>query len=224
MSVLEVKGLTISYKADTTCYRYPELKLNEGECLVIMGKTGTGKTTLLNALFGLAFPGNIIYEKANLLGDDIVKAKKNMYNFISYMPQFSQSALNPCLTIRRHIEDVEKSCPSPTNNNYIQMLEELKLEADVLDKFPHQLSGGMKQRIVMLLALLKKPKLLVLDEPSTAIDAITLKIILNMLQEKKKEGIAMLMVSHDLGFVVHLADNILKLDEGDHHEGIIKGC
>lgn len=218
--ILEVKGLQVRYRDDERIYSYPPIVIERGKCLCIMGSTGCGKTTFLNSLFSLRSNYVFVYQRANLLGKDIFSYGKDLYKIISYAPQFSQSSLNPSITVMEHIRDVKSQLKSKDQDeDYNLLLKSLKLDPNILSKFPHQLSGGMKQRLVILLGFLKKPQLFVFDEPSTAIDPITLSIVLDFLKEKKEEGVSMLMVSHDLGFVRHIGDQVIvlggrSLDEG----------
>jgi ABC-type glutathione transport system ATPase component len=213
--VLKVSGLHLSYSGNNSSFSYPEFEVLPGECLSISGSTGCGKTSLLNALFQPSFPGKVEYKNALLSGKDIRSYGNQLYKVISYMPQFSQNGLNPMLTIEKQIQAVL------TGNGVVILSSELdsllikmKLESRVLRLFPHQMSGGMKQRLVLLLSYLKKPSLMVLDEPTSAIDALTLKVILDFLQDVKGSGTSLLIVSHDTGFTRYIADNSIDLEMG----------
>ncbi|WP_350344609.1 ATP-binding cassette domain-containing protein [Proteinivorax tanatarense] len=212
--MLEVKGLEASYDNSITYYKYPDFTLDKGKCLAIVGSTGCGKTTLLNSLFNPFFVGRAKYKHFLLLEKDISSYMNNIFNVVSFIPQFSQNALNPCLTISDHIKHMKTKDYNIDNlfKRSMKMLGQLKLEQDVIKKYPHQLSGGMKQRLILMLGFLKQPELVVLDEPSTAIDGITLKVILDFLKTKKTDGISMLIVTHDLGFVKLIADDVMNLD------------
>ncbi|SCY89001.1 ATP-binding cassette domain-containing protein [Alkaliphilus peptidifermentans] len=210
MKALEVNNLKISYRCHNQIYKYPNFTIGKGECLSIMGASGCGKTTLLNGLYNLNFNGRVKYTTAKLFDADIKSYNKKIYEVVSYLPQYSQSALNPSITIKEHIYHIANGI-AKDSEDYLELLQILKLDKDILSLYPHQLSGGMKQRIVLLLGSLKNPQLYVLDEPSTAIDSITLKIILSFLREKKDKGTSMMMVTHDYGFSRLISDEILIL-------------
>lgn len=211
MVMLEVQKLHISYKGEySTSFAYPDFLLNKGNCLCIRGPVGCGKSTMVNAMFTKSFRGSTQYDKAELMGTDIKTWGEKLYSVISYMPQNSQNSLNPYTTIGKHIKHIQNG--NKITCDYRLILDELELEAGITDKYPHQISGGMRQRVVMLLGFLKKPKLFVIDEPSTAIDPITLKLMLDLLKKKKEEGTSMLMITHDSGFAAHIADEIINLE------------
>lgn len=210
MQIFTAEGVCISYKKfKNRVFKYPNFYLNQGFCLCIKGETGCGKTTLLNGLFGHELKSHLYYEKAEILGKDIKQNKNDLYKWVSYMPQFSQNALNPSVKIDQHIRDVEENCRDKAD--YKGIMESLRLRIDILNKYPYELSGGMKQRVVMMLGFIKKPKLIVLDEPSTAIDAITLTETLAFMQKAKSEGVSILIATHDSGFARHIADDYLYL-------------
>lgn len=217
MNMLEVRKLHISYKGESSnCFFYPDILLQGGSCLCIKGPVGSGKTTMVNALFSKSFKGKAEYERAELMGRDIKSWGDKLYSVISYMPQHSQNALNPYITIGKHIKHIQSG-----NKNicdYMELLGKLELEAGITDKYPHQISGGMKQRIVLLLGFIKAPELFVIDEPSTAIDPITLKLMLDFLKQKKEEGTSLLMITHDSGLAAHMADEIINLEESFSYE------
>ena len=211
MNVLEIRKLKISYGPQPCIsFAYPDIVLQRGRCLCIRGPVGCGKTTMVNSLFSRSFKGKTQYEKAELLGRDIREWGSKLYGVMSYMPQHSQNALNPYATIGKHIKHIQNGNKSTCS--YRELLGRLELEAGITGKYPHQLSGGMKQRLVMLLGFLKNPELFVIDEPSTAIDPVTLRLILDFLKQKKAEGTTMLMITHDRGLAAHMSDESIDLE------------
>jgi ABC-type glutathione transport system ATPase component len=212
-AVLSVKGLRLFYSGASRCFQYPDISVNKGQCTSISGSIGCGKTTLLNALFRPDFPGRIECREALLSGQNIWKLGDKLYRFVSYMPQYSQDGLNPVISAGKQVQAVIAGNHLIISQGEIsQLLKKLELETAILDLYPHQMSGGMKQRLVLLLAFLKNPMLMVLDEPSSAIDALTLKVILDFLEAAKSGGISLLIVSHDTGFTRHIADNSILLE------------
>ena len=212
-AVLTVSGLEVSYLRSPKRFAYPDITVERGQCVCISGSTGCGKTTLLNSLFQPAFRGEVNYKEARLLVKDVRSYGPAIYRVMSYMPQYAQDGLNPMMDVGAQIQAVlegnglELSSPELEKN-----LGRLGLNPDILKLFPHQMSGGMKQRLVLLMAYLKKAALMVLDEPSSAIDALTLRSMLDFLKEIKSEGIALVIVSHDLGFTRHIADISIMLE------------
>ncbi len=212
--ILELREFKARYKAQTAWFDYPDLELEKGRCLALLGKTGCGKTTLLNALFQYPFSGEVIYEKAEILGNDWRNWGMERYKFISYMPQYAQSGLNPALTIGEQIDMIKRCCSAHTGERQQSYFEELELTKEVTKHYPFEISGGMKQRVALLIGFIKKPALFVLDEPSSALDYITLRKTMDFLRRRKEEGCAILMVSHQKGFAAGIADKVTVLREG----------
>ena len=211
--MLTVRELRVEYARASKRFAYPDIQIGCGECVCLSGSTGCGKTTLLNALFQPSFPGTLDYKEATLMGHDLKSFRGGIFGTISYMPQYAQDGLNPAMTVRKQIEAVAAGNSLELVQSEIKTkLSALGLEPTVLNLYPHQMSGGMKQRVALLLAHLKKPELMVLDEPSSAIDALTLRSMLDYLFDIKREGAGLLIVSHDLGFTRHIADVSISLE------------
>ena len=211
--LLDVRDLMVTYD-DARYFRYPDLIVHDGQCVAVTGPTGCGKTTLLNALFEPGFSARVRHTEALLLGRALRSYGNSLFREISYMPQYAQDGLNPLITVGAQVEAVVRDNGLELSPAELDaQLSCLRLEGSVMTRFPHQLSGGMKQRIVLLMSVIKHPRLLVLDEPSSAIDALTLGIMLDFLKEAKAEDMGLLMVSHDAGFIRHIADVNIKLSE-----------
>lgn len=212
--ILELRQFKVRYKAQTAWFNYPDLELEKGRCLALMGETGCGKTTLLNALFQYPFSGEVTYRKAEILGNDWRNWGMERYKSISYMPQYAQSGLNPALTIGEQLDIIKRCCSAQSVERQQSIFEELGLKKEVTKHYPFEISGGMKQRIALLIGFIKKPALFVLDEPSSALDYITLRKTMDFLTRRKDEGCAILMVSHHKGFAAGIADKVKELKEG----------
>lgn len=209
MDILKLKNYKIVY--ENKSINFPDIRIKQSEFVGLSGDSGCGKTSLLNSIFGHDFQGEISYEQGELLGEDIKSRKDKPYNLISYCPQFSQDALNPKITVYEHIELVAKANNTDFSNDRLKLLiKKLNLEEKLLDSYSYMLSGGQKQRLMLLLSVIKEPRLLVLDEPSSAIDAITLKIIVEFLNEIRGD-MTIIMVSHNYGFLEKLSDRVIKL-------------
>lgn len=202
------------------------LELKKGKITALVGESGSGKTTIASSLINcISEPGKVVSGDVIFYDDNkeiIVNKlnKKELRKFrwekVSMVFQAAQSALNPVYTIRDQFyetldehsekklskEDKEKRC--------IELLDYVKLDPQrVLASYPHELSGGMKQRVMIAFALLLNPKVIILDEPTTALDVITQSYIFNLLKEINKElGISMLLLTHDISVVARFADYV----------------
>src|SRR5512135_2713498 len=194
--MLEVKELTTKYitryHEDVYAVDHVSLKVEEGKSLGIAGESGCGKSTLALSLMGYYFPplhytsGEISIDGRNISGmkpDDV--RKSILGTEISYVPQAAMNALNPTRKIISFIEDVVLAHDPTENKKYIRTLAEanfqtLGLPPEVLDKYPVELSGGMKQRTVIAISVILSPKVLIADEPSSALDVTSQKMLIKM--------------------------------------------
>lgn len=214
--MLKVKGASITYAKSSIRLSYPDIQISSGQFLGLAGDSGCGKSSLLEALISPWFPGRFSYDLATYKGKDIVALGDERFKSIGYCPQYAQHALNPKMTVQSQIDLCRKHNDSRmTDREIATYLHSLSLDHALLDRFPSQLSGGEKQRFVILLSMLKKPDLLLLDEPSSAIDLITLQQISEFLLTIKGE-VTLLMISHDLEVLGKIVDRIIYLDGGEH--------
>ena len=219
--VLELENCRIRHPGAGEWYSYPDLNLTAGFCLALMGRTGSGKTTLLNALFGYSFSGTVMYRRARILGRELRAWGKDRYQVISYMPQFVQSGFNPSLTVGQQLRLAGGG--NIDEDRLRSFFLELDLTETVEQLHPFQISGGMKQRLALVMGFLKAPRLFVLDEPSSALDYITLRRTLRFLRARKAEGCAMVVVSHHPGFIEGIADQVVQLGEVDNNAKTLVG-
>ena len=208
--MLKLKDYSITYpnglKLD-----YEDLHIRKGELVGLFGPSGCGKTSLLDSLFNPDFPGKVSCAEALLDGKPFPKAGRELYSLVSYCPQFSQAALNPKLTINDHVDLLYHGNKMKKDPERVkELLDALNLNASMLTRRPGGLSGGQQQRMVLMLCALKNPKLMILDEPSSAIDLITLQDIVSFLEHLKGET-TMLMVAHSRPLLEHVADRIIDL-------------
>ncbi len=208
--MLRLKDYSITYP-DGLVLRYDDLHIKKGELVGLFGPSGCGKTSLLDSLFNPDFPGTVSCGEVLLDGKPFPKAGRELYRTVSYCPQFSQAALNPKMTISDHIDLTFRGNKMKKSPERIQeLLRALNLDESMLTRRPGGLSGGQQQRMVLLLCALKEPKLMILDEPSSAIDLITLQDIVTFLEHLKGDT-TMLMVAHSRPFLERVADRIIDL-------------
>lgn len=207
--MLKLRDYKVIYPGKTI--EYGNISVKENEFTGLYGSSGCGKTSLLDSIFSPNFRGNISYSEATLFNKDLSVLGVEKYIYASYCPQFSQDALNPKLTVSEHIRLTLRgnklSCDE-AEINYI--LDELSLGSNLLNSYPYMLSGGQKQRVVILLSVIKNPKMIVLDEPSSALDLITMTTIVKFLYKIRKNKTIM-MVSHNRRLLNKLCEKIIEL-------------
>jgi len=219
MVTLFVEDLVVQYQSrDTTIKAVDNISfsLSNNESMGIVGESACGKSTLGLAITRSASGGKIVSGKILLDGKSLVSlteeefAKKIRWKQISMVFQGAMNSLDPVFTIKQQFEEILKSHGWADNNRETieKTLALVGLDLSVLGRFPHELSGGMKQRVVIAMALLLKPKLLIADEPTTALDVLTQAQIMNILKRLKMEGMSIILISHDLGIVSEIADKV----------------
>ena len=231
-TMLEVRGLTTKYvtrfRENVYAVDHVSLKIEEGKSLGIAGESGCGKSTLALSLMGYYFPplhyesGEIIIDGKNITGMDPDKVRKSVLGTdIAYIPQAAMNALNPTRKIRNFIEDVILAHDPHTTRKDIsalaeERLVELGLPPSVLDKHPVELSGGMKQRTVIAISTILKPKVLIADEPSSALDVTSQKMVIRMLRDLMEKGYirAMIFITHELPLLYNVTDDIMVMYAG----------
>ncbi len=230
--MLEVAGLTTKYvtrfKEDVYAVDHVSLKVEEGKSLGIAGESGCGKSTLALSLMGYYFAplhymsGEIIIDGRNITGLDPDSIRKSILGReISYIPQAAMNALNPTQKVIKFIEDViQAHDPKATKKEIYELARErfeiLGLPADVLQKYPVELSGGMKQRTVIATSVILSPKVLIADEPSSALDVTSQKMVIKMLLDLMEKGIikAMIFITHELPLLYNVTDDIMVMYAG----------
>jgi oligopeptide/dipeptide ABC transporter ATP-binding protein len=229
-SVLLIDNLSVEFATShgvLRALRNISLKVGKGEVVGIVGESGCGKSTLVNAVLGLlATNGRIASGRISFKGTDLVKLSEPELNRIrgnrmSVVFQDPMTTLNPVLRIGRQMMDIQyRSALSKREKRrrILQMLAEVGIPDGEhrFSQYPHELSGGMRQRIAIGMAMLAEPELLIADEPTTALDA-TLEIqILRLLRElQRKTGCSILFISHHLGLIAELCDSVAVMYAGE---------
>lgn len=234
-SFFQIDGISIAYKTKRgmlNAVTNANICVKECESVALIGESGCGKTTLATSIVG-ALPnaacitsGQIFYKKRDSTVVDLLKLPKKemqalLWQDISMVFQASQSSFNPVKKIKTQFIDAVKAHNKKCTTTEIlekssQLLKTVMLEGDlVLNAYPHQLSGGMKQRALIALSLILNPRIIILDEPTTALDLITQEKILELLNKLKQEfGFSLIFITHDLGIVSELADTVITMYAG----------
>jgi peptide/nickel transport system ATP-binding protein len=218
--LLEVQGTQQTVKAVNNI----DLQIYENEIYSIAGESGCGKSTLLKALFNEIVPplrlieGKIYYrinsQDVDVAGMTPEEKRKLRMEYISYIPQGSMSVFNPVLKIKGTYQDFIGSHVEGRSRDEIfelayKRILELGLPNNVLDVYPHQLSGGMRQRVTIALAALLNPRIMIGDEPTTALDVVVQRGVIQMLKDIQKElKNTIILVTHDMGVHANIADRI----------------
>lgn len=230
--ILEVKDLTTKYitrmREDVYAVDHVSLTIEEGKSLGIAGESGCGKSTLALSLMGYYFAplhytsGEIIIDSKTISGLSPDYVRKNILGTeIAYIPQAAMNALNPTMKIIRFIEDVIRTHdPKATKKDIYDIakkrFEILGLPADVLEKHAVELSGGMKQRTVIAISTILSPKVLIADEPSSALDVTSQKMVIKMLRDLMEKGYikSMVFITHELPLLYNVTDHIMVMYAG----------
>jgi peptide/nickel transport system ATP-binding protein len=233
MAILEVKNLTTYYKTrmnEKICsVDNVSFTLEEGKSLGIAGESGCGKSTLAMSVMGYYFPplnyesGSIVIDGKDItsLDPDTIRSKV-LGSDIAYIPQAAMNALNPTRKIMKFIEDVLKAHGSDLSKAEMRNLARerfniLNLPDKVLDHYAVELSGGMKQRTIIAISTILNPKILIADEPSSALDVSSQKIVIKLLRDLMEKGFvrAMLFITHELPLLFNVTDHIMVMYAGE---------
>ena len=222
-TMLEIKDLTIHYITDDGVVRAVNginLTMKKGETLGLVGETGAGKTTTALGIMQLVPdpPGKVVSGEIHWNGRDLLKVGKNEMRTIrgkeiSMIFQDPMTSLNPVETVGAQLAEVlrihEKLSRVDAERRAGDMLELVGIPRERLPEYPHQFSGGMRQRVVIAMALACNPLMIIADEPTTALDVTIQAQVLDLMKNlQKKLGTATLMITHDLGVVSEICDNV----------------
>ena len=221
--LLDIKKLTIDYHSSNRivhAVRGLDLKIRPGETIGLVGETGAGKTTTALSILRILPDISARIKEGEILfqGDDLLtKNKKEMRKIrgidISMIFQDPMTSLDPVMSVGAQIEEMiglHSDMPHKSRRKAAEdMLEVVGIKRERYDDYPHQFSGGMKQRVVIAIALSCNPKLLIADEPTTALDVTIQAQVLELMKElKQKYGTSMILITHDLGVVADICDKV----------------
>lgn len=237
MALLEIENLVVEFETATGPFRAVDgvsLHVNEREVLAIVGESGSGKSVSMLAIMGLLpWTARVSADKAlfngkDMLGLNAVERRRIIGRDIAMIFQEPMASLNPCFTVGFQIEEVLRfHLGMNRKERRARAVELLKLVGipqpeERLSSFPHQMSGGQCQRVMIAMAIACNPKLLIADEPTTALDVTIQKQILDLLMELQVEhGMGMIMITHNMGVVAETADRVIvqykgrKMEEAD---------
>ena len=218
MTFLSIKGLFSRYASSQgPVYAVDDVDfdLDFGESIGIAGESACGKSTLGLSLIRMLSGGNSFGE-IMFDGDSILDLPESDFdsNFrwkkISMIFQGAMNSLDPVFTIEQQFVEILKQHKFDGNSDelIIDSITSVNLDKDVLKKYPHELSGGMKQRVIIAMALILKPKFVIADEPTTALDVLIQAQIINLLKKLKKDGMSFMLITHDLAVLSEIADKI----------------
>ena len=228
--LLEIKNLTVHFESfDATVHAVENLNLSlrHGETLGLVGETGAGKTTTVKSVMRILpeppakiVSGEILFDGQDLLKLPIKEMRKIRGKQISMIFQDPMTSLNPVMTVAEQIAEVirlhEKCSKKEAHKKACDMLELVGIRPERGSDYPHQFSGGMKQRVVIAMALACNPRFLIADEPTTALDVTIQAQVLELMKKLKAQyQTAMVMITHDLGIVAEICDYVAIIYAGE---------
>ncbi|MFB6206359.1 MAG: ABC transporter ATP-binding protein [Haloglomus sp.] len=235
MSLLDVQNLHVNYRlpdgGEVQAVRDVSFTIEQGETVGIVGESGCGKSTLAQALLrglpqnGYIPEGKVLFDGIDLTELSNEEIKEHRWKDISMISQGAMASLDPVYKVGRQIrEAIQTHEPDTTNKEALQRARELfelvGIAPDRVNDYPHQLSGGMRQRAIIAMSLALDPQLIIADEPTTALDVIVQKQILNQVKQIQRDiNSSMMMITHDISVVAETCDKVLVMYGGELMEG-----
>ncbi|MDC0142428.1 ABC transporter ATP-binding protein [Candidatus Nitrosopelagicus sp.] len=219
MSFISIENLITRYNTSKGLVHALEdvtFAIDKGESIGIAGESACGKSTLGLSIIQMISNGKIYSGKIQFDGKSLLDISDDEFNKtirwkeISMVFQGAMNSLDPVFSIQQQFEEVLKqhNFEGDSKQSILQSLNSVNLDESVLKKFPHELSGGMKQRVVIAMALILKPKFVIADEPTTALDVLIQAQIVNLFKKLKKDGQSFMIISHDLAVLSEVAEKI----------------
>ena len=219
MTFISIENLTTRYNTSKGLVHALEdvtFAIDNGESIGIAGESACGKSTLGLSIIQMISNGKIYSGKIQFDGKSLLDVPDDEFNKtirwkeISMVFQGAMNSLDPVFSIQQQFEEVLKqhNFEGDSKQSILQSLNSVNLDESVLKKFPHELSGGMKQRVVIAMALILKPKFVIADEPTTALDVLIQAQIVNLFKKLKKDGQSFMIISHDLAVLSEVAEKI----------------
>ena len=228
-AALHIRDLNVEYvlkNGSHSAVKNISFQINQGEIFGLVGESGSGKSTVVQALIRTLPPpavitrGEVIIDKTDVLSLSAVEVKKYRWKQVSIVMQSALNALNPIMTVEDQIKDVLETHKNITglkaDEKVKQLLHLVDVSKENAKNYPHQLSGGMRQRIVIAIALALTPPIIIMDEPTTALDVIVEREILSKIIQLRKElDFTILFITHDLNLLLEFADKIAIMKDGE---------
>jgi peptide/nickel transport system ATP-binding protein len=228
-TLLELDELVVEYETAGKPVRavdHVNLTISAGETVGLAGESGCGKSTAGNAIMGILRPparlagGRVLFRGEDITGLDTEEQRRYRWRNVSMVFQSAMNALNPVMRVGDQFADMMAAHEQIHKKDAIEragdLLEKVGIDRRRVRSYPHQLSGGMRQRTVIAMALALSPELVIMDEPTTALDVVVQREILEEIQELQKElGFAVLFITHDLSLLVEFADRIAIMYAGE---------
>jgi peptide/nickel transport system ATP-binding protein len=224
-ALLELRQLAVEY-GRVRAVDGVDLTIDEGEVVGLAGESGCGKTTVANAVLQILRPparivgGSVLYQGENLVGKKAGELRRFRWRNVSMVFQSAMNALNPVMRVGDQFVDAMRAHERIDRRRALARAEEL-LELVGIDRrrvraYPHELSGGMRQRVIIAIALSLNPELVILDEPTTALDVVVQREILQQVEALRRDfGFAVLFITHDLSLLLEFADRIAIMYAGE---------
>ena len=228
--VLEVRDLRVHYATplgDVIAVNGVNLDVYEGETLGLVGESGCGKSTLAMSILRLVQPpGRIVGGQVRILGNDLVKLsdaelRQVRWSQVALIPQGAMNSLNPVMRVKNQIaEAIEthqgKRDATELKERILRLLGMVGLPGRVYNMYPHELSGGMKQRVCIAMAIALTPSVIIADEPTSALDVVVQRVVAQTLLDVKEHlGVSMILIGHDMGLMAQLVDRIAVMYAGN---------
>jgi peptide/nickel transport system ATP-binding protein len=227
-TVVEVRGLTVRYSSvsgSVVAVNHVSFGLRRGEVLGLVGESGSGKTTMATALLGLTRPpahiaaGEILYEGRDLRRLDSEALRELRWEELAFIPQGAMSALNPVIRVGGQFADVMRAHGvrgrTQIRSRTAELLRSVDLEPSSANLYPHELSGGMKQRVCIAMAIALGPKVVVADEPTSALDVVVQRSVMETLKSVQRErGLSLVLIGHDMALQAQVVDRLAVMAKG----------
>jgi peptide/nickel transport system ATP-binding protein len=229
VTLLELRQLVVEYGVGPKRARAVDgvdFAIHEGEIVCLAGESGCGKTTIANAVMQLLRPpariagGSILFEGDNLIGKSAEELRRFRWRNVSMVLQSAMNALNPVMRVGDQFVDAMRAHERIDRRRALaragELLELVGIDPRRTRAYPHELSGGMRQRVIIAMALALKPELIIMDEPTTALDVVVQREILQQIEALKQNfGFAVLFITHDLSLLLEFADRIAIMYAGE---------
>ena len=229
VTLLELQQLVVEYGIDAKRARAVDgvdLAIRKGEVVGLAGESGCGKTTIANAVMQILRPpariagGSILFEGEDLLGKSKEELRRFRWRNVSMVLQSAMNALNPVMRVGDQFVDAMRAHERIDRRRALAqasaLLELVGIDPRRVRAYPHELSGGMRQRVIIAMALALKPELIIMDEPTTALDVVVQREILQQVEALKRDfGFAVLFITHDLSLLLEFADRIAIMYAGE---------